>query len=157
MSAFEKHADEIKTYEAASGTERGRLLFAMAILSDCQEMVGKGDISDELNEAKELNASVIELLTKSELSDLYLVRFEIRDGEHEYLSEDFAKGASLEEAEKVARDFLKTYYGEDTELVDETQPEGWVQDAMGYPAARLRTVEKVNNVTDIVNRIGTIN
>lgn len=58
QSVFEKHRDGIKIYEL-TGIEQGRLLFAMAILSDCQEMTGEGDITDEINEAKELMSSVI--------------------------------------------------------------------------------------------------
>lgn len=62
VSVFEKHGEDVKTYEATGGVKRGRLLFSMAILSDCQEMTGSGDISDEIDEAKELIVSVIEML-----------------------------------------------------------------------------------------------
>lgn len=62
MSVFKEHRDEIKTYEVA-GVKQGRLLFAMAILSDCQEMLDTGadpdDVSAEINEVKELISSVI--------------------------------------------------------------------------------------------------
>ena len=62
VSVFEKHGEDIKTYETVSGVQRGRLLFSMAILSDCQEMTEASGISDEIDEAKELITSVIKML-----------------------------------------------------------------------------------------------
>lgn len=64
MSVFAKHGREIAMYEKAGGISRGRLLFAMAILSDCQEMAGEGDLSEEIDESKELIQSVIQNLDK---------------------------------------------------------------------------------------------
>lgn len=65
MSVFERHKADIELYEATAPSgnlparETGRLLFAMAILSDVQEMVPHPSVVEELNEAKELIASVI--------------------------------------------------------------------------------------------------
>jgi len=57
-SVFVKHGAEITGYEFPGHIEHGRLLFAMAILSDCQEMVAPDSpVIDELNEAKELMSS----------------------------------------------------------------------------------------------------
>ena len=62
-SVFETHGCEIAVYEASSTPNCGRLLFATAILSDVQEIVGDNQWAvDEIDEAKELIISVIERL-----------------------------------------------------------------------------------------------
>ena len=60
-SVFVKHGDEVKNYEAVGGRVPGRLLYAMAIISDVQPGVSLG-AQEELDEVKELLQSVIGIL-----------------------------------------------------------------------------------------------
>jgi len=72
MSVFEKHQKEIEVYQLAAGPTKGKLLFAMAILSDVQEMLtpqcgpseDETDLLDELNEVKELIVSAMDEIQK---------------------------------------------------------------------------------------------
>lgn len=64
-SVFKKHKDELKIYEMTS-QEIGRLEFAMAILSDVEEMLSNYNkkITKEIEEAKEILGSEIMRLAK---------------------------------------------------------------------------------------------
>jgi len=64
-SVFERHGEEISLYQEITGPVNGGIIFAMAILSDAQEMTDPSDILQEVNEAKELLASVLDFLLKS--------------------------------------------------------------------------------------------
>jgi len=59
MTVFEKHGEEIKMYELSAGKLKGRLIFAMAILSDVQCLTANQELCREIDEAKELIGSVI--------------------------------------------------------------------------------------------------
>lgn len=64
-SVFERHGEEISLYQEITGPVNGGIIFAMAILSDAQELTDPSDILQEVNEAKELLASVLDFLLKS--------------------------------------------------------------------------------------------
>jgi len=62
MSVFEKHRKELRLYEASAGKLRGRLMFAIAILSDVQSILltaNRETLYGEIDEAKTLISSVI--------------------------------------------------------------------------------------------------
>ena len=67
QSVYEKHKAELDKYVKAMGALRGRAVYAMAILSDCKEMIVPGSgvsigrIRDELDEVKELLADIAKL------------------------------------------------------------------------------------------------
>jgi len=58
QSVFAKHGKEIEIYQKQNGRINGMLAYAMAILSDIQEIVGNQyadhDLNEEINEVKEL-------------------------------------------------------------------------------------------------------
>jgi len=59
-TVFEKHGEEIKMYELSAGKLKGRLMFAMAILSDVRNLLTANEaLCREIDEAKELIGSVI--------------------------------------------------------------------------------------------------
>ena len=62
MGVYEKHGEEIALYQVAAGRDRGRLLFATAILSDVEHMLDSDTplerVQEELEEAKELIVDV---------------------------------------------------------------------------------------------------
>jgi len=60
-TVFEKHGEEIKMYELSAGKLKGRLMFAMAILSDVRNLLANQQeaLCEEIDEVKELIGSVI--------------------------------------------------------------------------------------------------
>lgn len=64
-SVFERPGDEISLYQQITGRVNGSILYAMATLSDAQEMTDPSDILQEVNEAKEVLTSVLDFLLKS--------------------------------------------------------------------------------------------
>lgn len=159
MSVFTKHADGIKTYEATGGRERGRLLFAMAILSDCQEMVGTGDVSDEMNEAKELIGSVIE--SWNVFTDLWGCREVVRDGECEYGSEFLVKANTAEEAGRKAWEYVKRNYIYDCEdndahpYTEYLNDSGWMEGAGDYRWFKAEVTKQVTGLAELLDFIGS--
>lgn len=159
MSVFDKHADEIKTYELAGDRERGRLLFAMAILSDCQEMVGQGDVSVEIDEAKELIASVIK--AGDIFSNLWGCREVVRDGEHEYGSEILVQASSEEEARRKAWEYIKRNNIDDSEE-DSSRPYteflnefGWMESSGDYRWFKAEVSTQIKGIAELLDFIGT--
>lgn len=152
MSVFEKHAREIKTYEVG-GVERGHLLFAMAILSDCQEMVRMPPVVEELNEAKELMSSV--MVELQSLNGLWACREVVRDGECEYGCEFFVKASSLEEAERKAWECVKENYIYDCEdndahpYTDYLNDDGWMEDGGDYRWYKAEVRQEIKSLQDL--------
>lgn len=64
-SLFDRYGDEMKLYQHIAGPVNGRILFAMAILSEVQKMTDLSDIQLEVNELKELLTSVLDFLLSS--------------------------------------------------------------------------------------------
>ncbi len=72
---YERHGEEIKLYQLVAGTEKGKLLFAVAILSDVQHLldpsmitnVAKDEIRTELDEAKQLIGDVMREVREQQL------------------------------------------------------------------------------------------
>lgn len=157
MNVFEKHGTEIATYEKAGGTTRGRLLFAMAILSDCQEMAG-GNLNDtvdgELDEVKELLASVIKI-DNDIFTNLWACREIVADGEAEYGCEFFVRASSLDEAESKAWEKVKQNYIYDSP--DEERPytdffkeeEGWMQSDTDYRGFKAEVCQQITSLTEL--------
>ena len=154
MSVFVKHADEVKTYEVA-GRERGRLLFAMAILSDCQEMAGSGDVSDEINEAKELISSIIQ--SWDVFTDLWACREVVKDGESEYGCEFLIKASSLEEAERKAWEHVKNNYIYDCEDNDAhpytefLNDSGWMEHEGDYRWMKAEVRMQIRSLEELLD------
>lgn len=159
MSVFEKHGKEIALYEKPSGVTRGRLLFAMAILSDCTEMLGEGDVSMELAEVKELLQSVI-LADAKVFSNLWACREIVLDGEAEYGCEFFVRASSLEAAETEAWECVKRNWIYDSP--DEERPytdfykkeERWMEspgDYRGFRAEVVRSIETLADLSHLLN------
>jgi hypothetical protein len=88
--------------------------------------------------------------------ELYMVRYEFRTGEEEYSSDHFIKASSDEDARQQALAFLKEMFGEDTKPVDPKEPDGWQEDAMGYPICKLCGIVKVNSLQDILDHVTVI-
>lgn len=158
MSVFEKHGEEIATYEKAGGTARGRLLFAMAILSDCQEMAG-GNLIDvvngELDEVKELLASVIKL-DNDIFTNLWACREMVADGLAEYGCEFFVRASSMAEAETEAWEYVKRNWIYDNP--DEERPytdffqeeEQWMQSDTDYRGFKAEVCQQITSLTELI-------
>jgi hypothetical protein len=89
QSVFQKHKHELEVYEI-TGVEMGRLLFALAVLSDCQEMTDLEAVRGEITEVKELIVSVMNIIKTKEIQILNckskVTRQELIDALREFLS-----------------------------------------------------------------------
>jgi len=64
-SVFVRHSEQVMFYERVLGPVDGGIVFAMAILSDAQEMTDPDDIREQVGEAKELLAAALDFHLKS--------------------------------------------------------------------------------------------
>jgi len=66
VDVFDIHGDEIRMLEKEMGTIKGRLFFALCILSDVQEMISRDynpqRVIREIDEVKQLIISVQQLI-----------------------------------------------------------------------------------------------
>ena len=83
---------------------------------------------------------------------LFLVKYEIRDGEQGYDDYRFLDAKDCGDAEIRVKDDLHSYFDEDTEVIEDN----WVEHKRGYPAAKVGYIAAVDDLEDVIARIGYI-
>jgi hypothetical protein len=112
-------------------------------------MTGEGDISEEINEAKELMASVMVKLEP--FSDLWGCRETVRDGECEYGCEFFVKAGNLEEAERKAWEKVHSNYDteEERQYPDFINEDGWMEISSDYRLIQAEVSRQIHDLDEL--------
>jgi hypothetical protein len=63
----------------------------------------------------------------------------------------------MKEAKKIAYDYLREMYGNETIMINPNDISYGVEYALGYTICKLDRITKVNNMGDIIRAIGSMN
>lgn len=86
-----------------------------------------------------------------QFSDLYMVDFEIHEGESEYHQQSFIHATNSKDAEKQAGEYIKGFWSNMAEPEDDWY---WRED-LGA-CVIINWVSKVNSLEEIIDRVGEI-